>query len=363
MIATMKPAFTAGVALLGAGVIACAPVEPAAAVAPVVDATVQLSAIPSPLELYPQVLVRAVQNSAALVEAYLADPLPLTRLTIEKQIVALGEAFDALGEGDGAAAMAAIGRVILQPVRTVFGAFEYVDILMNQPNAPQALFQIALSPILGGVAAFGVAIDEVVDAAAALDLVGLVNAVVNIPARVLDGVLNGGYGSPFGDFDNLPGLVTPLTVEGYLFPGPIALGILIDQDAADYVEDQAGQQELTELTATDAPEPEAVDEPAGPAEDEVAGIFDELETDDPQTADPAAAPTEPADTIDGEEGGESADTIDGEERGESADTIDGEDGGEPADTIDGEDGGEPETDDGQGTGESAGTENSDPATE
>lgn len=339
MIATMKPALTAGVALLGVGVIACAPVEPVAAVAPVVDATVQLSAVPSPLELYPQVLVRAVQNSTALIEAYLADPLPLTRLTIEKQIVALGEAFDALGEGDGAAAVAAIGRAIVQPVRTVFGAFEYVDILMNQPNAPQALFQIALSPILSGIAAFGVAIDEVVDAAAALDLVGLVNAVVNIPARVLDGVFNGGYGSPFGDFDNLPGLVTPLTVEGYLFPGPIAVGILIDQDAADYIENQPEQQDVDQLAVADAPEPGSVDEPTDPDEEELTVTGEELETDDSQTADQSGQDAEPADTAAGEDDAEPADTA-----------TDGQDA-------------EQEPDDTQEAGESAETESADSAAE
>lgn len=308
----MKPAFTAGVALLGAGVITCAPVEPAAAVVPVVDTAVQLSAIPSPLELYPQVLARAVQNSVALVEAYLADPLPLTRLTIEKQIAALGQAFEAFADGDAAAAAAAVGRVIAAPVATVFGALEYVDTLMNQPNAPQALFQIALSPILSGIAAFGVAIDEAVDAAAALDLVGLLNAVVNIPARIVDGVLNGGYGSPLGNFDNLPGLVTPLTVEGYLFPGPIALAILIDQDAADYIEDQDEQQDVGEVAAAGTPQPLSVDEAAVPDEDEPA-VVEEAGTDDPQASEDTDLAAGPEEAETGEDGAEPADTaIDGQ---------------------------------------------------
>lgn len=235
--AGLKRAGTAGVALLGAGVIAVAPIEPAFAATPVIDASVQLSAIPSPLELYPQVFFRTVENTAKLVEAYLADPLPLTRLTIEKQIASAGDALAALRVGDGAAAGAAVGRVIIEPVRTVLGAVEYFAVQMNQPNAAAALFQIALSPILGGFAAFTVAIGDVVDAAVALDPVALLNAIINIPARVLDGALNGGYGSPFGNFDNLPGLVTPLTVEGYLAPGPIALAIQIDQDAARHLAD------------------------------------------------------------------------------------------------------------------------------
>ncbi|WP_460357910.1 hypothetical protein [Mycobacterium sp. ZZG] len=231
-----KTPLTAAVALVGAGVIAVTPVEPASAATPPINPAVRLAAIPSPLQFYPQVLLRAAENTAALVEAYFADPLPLTRLTIEKQAHALVEAWDAIGAGDGAAALSAVGRMVFQPVVTAAGAWEYFDGLMDNPNAPGALFQIVFSPVLGGFAALGVAIDEVVDAAVALDPVGLLNAVLNIPARILDGVLNGGYGSPFGNFDNLPGLVTPLTVEGYFAPGPIALAIRIGQDAADHIE-------------------------------------------------------------------------------------------------------------------------------
>lgn len=231
----------AGVALVGAGVIAVAPVEPPPTAARSVNASVHLAAIPSPLELYPQVFSTAFENTAALAAAYFADPFPLTRLTVRNQILALAEAVESLAAGDVGAAVGAVGDAIVQPFKTVIGAFEYIDVLLDQPGAPEALFQIIFSPVLGGFAAAGVAIGEVIDAAVALDLVGLVNAVINIPARILDGVLNGGYGSPFGNFDTLPGLLTPLTVEGYLFPGPIALAINIDQDAADYIDEQAGQ--------------------------------------------------------------------------------------------------------------------------
>ena len=238
MIAQVRTCVTVSVACAGAGVIAFSPVAPVHTAGHAVEAGIQLTAVPSPLVLYPQVIVRSVQNTAALVGAYFSDPLPLTRLTIEKQGAALAAAVEAIGAGDLAAAVKAVGDALLQPIRTAFGAVEYFDILINQPDAPGALFQIAFSPFLSGVAALGVAIGDVIDAAMAFDLVGMVNAVINIPARVIDGVLNGGYGSPFGDFDNLPGLLTPLTVEGYLAPGPIALAITIDQDAADYIEEQ-----------------------------------------------------------------------------------------------------------------------------
>lgn len=238
MMAGVRTCFTVSVACAGAGVIVFSPVAPVHTAAHAVETRVQLTAVPSPLVLYPQVIARSAQNTAALVGAYFSDPLPLTRLTIDKQSAALVAAVGAIGAGDLAAAVKAVGDALLQPIRTAFGAIEYFDTLINQPDAPGALFQIAFSPFLSGVAALGVAIGDVIDAAMAFDLVGMVNAVINIPARVIDGVLNGGYGSPFGDFDNLPGLLTPLTVEGYLAPGPIALAITIDQDAADYIEEQ-----------------------------------------------------------------------------------------------------------------------------
>ncbi|MGB3353966.1 MAG: hypothetical protein WBB00_14470 [Mycobacterium sp.] len=275
MFAATGPCLTAGIALVSAGIIAVAPVEPPPIAVPAVDAAVQLAAIPSPLELYPQVFATAWQNTAALAEAYFADPFPLTRLTARNQIGALADAAEALAAGDVGAALAAVGEVIAQPFKTVAGAVEYVGTLLEQPGAAEALFQIMFSPVLGGIAAAGVAIGDVIDAAIALDLVGLVNAVINIPARIIDGALNGGYGSPFGNFDNLPGLLTPLTVEGYLFPGPVALAINIDQDAADYIDEQADEapaappaavEANTVATLSDSTEP--VDDADGTVEDE-----------------------------------------------------------------------------------------------
>lgn len=252
MFAAAGPCLTAGIALVSAGIIAVAPVEPPPIAVPAADAAVQLAAIPSPLVLYPQVFATAWENTAALAEAYFADPFPLTRLTARNQIGALADAAEALAAGDVGAALAAVGEVIAQPFRTVAGAVEYVGTLLDQPGAAEALFQIVFSPLLGGIAAAGVAIGDIIDAAVALDLVGLVNAAINIPARIIDGALNGGYGSPFGNFDNLPGLLTPLTVEGYLFPGPIALAINIDQDAADYIDEQADADTATPTAAVEA---------------------------------------------------------------------------------------------------------------
>ncbi|HVQ48543.1 MAG TPA: hypothetical protein VMS92_00735, partial [Mycobacterium sp.] len=57
------------------------------------------------------------------------------------------------------------------------------------------------------------------NALAAGDLVDLINAIVDFPARIIDGVLNGGYPLPLGGTDN--GLLTPAGAP----PGPLAIPI------------------------------------------------------------------------------------------------------------------------------------------
>ncbi|MGV7660222.1 hypothetical protein PJM47_30995, partial [Mycobacterium kansasii] len=56
------------------------------------------------------------------------------------------------------------------------------------------------------------------------------NAVLNIPARIIDGVLNGVPGASFGIFADLTGLLSPADPESDLPAGPIAVGINLDQE-------------------------------------------------------------------------------------------------------------------------------------
>ncbi|PRC53695.1 hypothetical protein C6A85_48885, partial [Mycobacterium sp. ITM-2017-0098] len=66
---TIRPLATCGVALLAASSIALAPTAPASPpVMRTAHSAVELVAIPSPFELYPQVFVNALKNAGMLAE-------------------------------------------------------------------------------------------------------------------------------------------------------------------------------------------------------------------------------------------------------------------------------------------------------
>lgn len=252
MFAGMRPYVTAGVALVGAGVIAVTPVAPAgAAEVPVMSPAVQLAAIPSPLQLYPQVFNTTLQNAGALLGQYFADPFPIIGATIENQAVGLEDAFTALQFGRFDEFFAAVADVVLEPFRSAGAALSYLDAILRQPYAMEGFFLIAISPVLSGIAATGNAIAEVFEAITTFDIVGLVNAVINIPARIIDGVLNGVPGASFGILEDLPGLLSPLDSESYRPPGPIAVGIGLDQDMG-----AAIPPRTPEATVDETPEPD-----------------------------------------------------------------------------------------------------------
>ena len=77
-----------------------------------------------------------------------------------------------------------------------------------------------LGPVLSGAGAFGVAVDNVGSAIAAGDPQAVLNAVVNGPATILDGVLNGGFGPDLSSFAGLAGIKV---VAGGLLSGGLAI--------------------------------------------------------------------------------------------------------------------------------------------
>ena len=89
MRAGVRPYVTAGVALVGAGAIAVTPISPLPADVPMAQPAVQLAAIPSPLQLYPEVFLRSVSNAGALVQEYFADPFPIINATLRNEAAAL----------------------------------------------------------------------------------------------------------------------------------------------------------------------------------------------------------------------------------------------------------------------------------
>ena len=230
MFAGVRPYVTAGVALVGASVITVTPIGAPPASIPEMSPTVQLASIPSPLQLYPQVFGTALQNAGALLGEYFADPFPIIGATLENQAGAVRDALTALESGRFGEFVTAVANVLVQPFTSAGAALSHLNALLRQPFAVQGFFLIAISPVLSGIAATGQAIGDVFEAITTFDVVGCVNAVVNIPARIVDGVLNGVPGTSFGILQDLPGLLSPSDPESFLPPGPISVGIGLDQD-------------------------------------------------------------------------------------------------------------------------------------
>ncbi|MEZ0339152.1 hypothetical protein ACAG25_04115 [Mycobacterium sp. pV006] len=214
-------------AVMIAGGLHLAP--PTVAPPPTVPAAVQLTAVPSPLELYPRVFGTALQGAAELVRAYAADPLPIVRAVVGNQLVALADAADALRAGNGAAFLDALGDAIAEPLQIPAAVRSALGRIPVAPYIAEGIAVSVLGPLLSGVSATVTAFTDVVTSALRFDLVGVVEAVLNIPGRVIDGVLNGGYRVRAFGLDTVGGgLLTPLTREDRL-PGPLSLGIQFDQ--------------------------------------------------------------------------------------------------------------------------------------
>ncbi|QEN13695.1 hypothetical protein ACRDU6_14380 [Mycolicibacterium sp. ELW1] len=235
----VRSSVTAGVALLGAGVIATSPIAP-----PVpdlhlpaihMDATTLTAAV-SPIETYKQVFETATANLQALVDA--ADPGEVLKQIVANQVAsftALGTALGtagtdtftaltktapdslrtaltALAAGDVETAtnallflplavaqpiinlLPAIQQFVTQPIQNLLNVAK----IFNDPVGDAMIAVGLLSPVIEGLAATGTAVQNVIDAARTGDAQQIANAVLTGPATIIDGVLNGGYGPDLG---------------------------------------------------------------------------------------------------------------------------------------------------------------------
>lgn len=201
---SVRPWITAGVAVLGASVIAVAPIEPVPhPEMRIANAALEISAAPNPFDYYPQVLMRSLSNAGERLNQYISDPLPIAQAIADNQRNALTDIVDAAGSLDPVALVRAILRAFAQPVVNL------VKVLSTgEPFETSASLLVRLAlPVVGGVFAGGSAIGEAVQALLDLDVVAAVNAVINVPARVVDGILNGRID---GVTDDNFGLLTPV---------------------------------------------------------------------------------------------------------------------------------------------------------
>ncbi len=239
MLASIRPYFITGVALAGASVIAVTPIQAAPTDIRIANPAVELAAIPSPCELYPQLIAAAAENAKVLAEGYFRDPVSILSATVEVQFAALADAVTALEDGESAAFLTAIGDAVTQPIKSLATTVEFIAPILRHLG-PRLVDAVTGPPELGFMTTVA-AIVDVVEAALAFDLIGTFDAVVNIPARIIDGVLNGEFDSTPG---HLPGL---LENRG----GLIAVVAGIDREIGVAIRDSAtsADDELPDMVA------------------------------------------------------------------------------------------------------------------
>lgn len=265
----VRSSIASGVALVGAGAIALAPVQPVASplsnvhVPAVFSATgIELTASSGfdPVTPWVDVITAAVNNVTAIGEDWLADPLPSLRQlgtnwlgygqTVGTALggVATGTwdyltqtvpesintAFKQIANGDLSGAASTINNAIgtavfaiglpLFPVLDIPGeiAQNFTNVIkaVTSINAALPLVLGILGPIEGGIQAFGDSAQSVLNAAAAGDIVTAINNAVNTVPTVVGAVINGYQDGIY------PGLLSVPTTPGG-FDGGLAYALLV----------------------------------------------------------------------------------------------------------------------------------------
>jgi hypothetical protein len=244
-----SPRLNAGIAVVGASVIAVCPLAPQMPdvhLPSVRSAAVELAALASPvvnpIDQWTQVVQAAITNLGALGQQLAADPDPIlqqilanqsanaaildkagaaagTALTTAAQALpaALQAAATSLAAGDVTAAVAALTAPVLPLAlglidagftgadawKAVTNTVEnFANVVAAVPQLPLSALLAVASPLISDINASTAIGQAVVDAGQAGDLEGVFTALVNAPATLTGATLNG-YGT-------LPGIGTPV---------------------------------------------------------------------------------------------------------------------------------------------------------
>lgn len=251
----------AGVALVGAGAIAAAPIQvlPADVSVPAVassSASVELNALVNPIELWANVISTAVTNTGAIAETVLENPAPILGKIVGNQLItaevltSVATTFvsgfvsgvgtlpqqieDAIRygilEGNIYDGLLALATAFLYPVVSgAFGALmrlpDIVAVLQNPFLNAASVIETAvtqgivgvglplLTNLLAPVAQIGLTGQAIYDGVQANDFEAVANAVISFPSDMVNTILNGNPEIGIG------GLLGP---EGGLVPGLLA---------------------------------------------------------------------------------------------------------------------------------------------
>jgi hypothetical protein len=184
-----------------------------------------------------------------LLTAALAPVFPLTGLippllaaTVTDPLQAVVNQIDTLGP---------IGTILSNPLQNVVNAVNAVQV--GGVLSPLSLAVTGLlGPVLSGAGAFGAAVDNVIHAGDPQDVL---NAVVNGPAVILNGVLNGGFGPNLASFAGLPPDLVTVFAGGLLSGGPAVIpgGVLTIQLPGPISSLQALAKAIADAIAPPAP--------------------------------------------------------------------------------------------------------------
>ena len=98
----VRSTLTAGVALMGAGVIAVTPIAPSTTpdlhLPALHSSAVQLAAQTNPITQWEQIIAKSAQNTERIVTGVLADPIPVLGQVVKNQIASVGTLAGALGD-------------------------------------------------------------------------------------------------------------------------------------------------------------------------------------------------------------------------------------------------------------------------
>lgn len=266
----MNTAFVnAGIAVLGAGLLVVTPITSPPPATTTATMSVRLAAAPAPLEFYREVAQRSASYSASLAQRYFSDPVPISRAIINNQAAAVSNIIAAVGSGDPAAVLSALGEAITQPIENTIKAAGAVN------EFAVLIAGSAISPAVQLLASAGYAVGDVFAAIVTLHPLDLVNSVIDIPAHLVNGVLNGGYGyAALGPF--MPLYAGVLTPPGFMItvPGPVATQILVAQRVAQAIspdsatsaipQQRPAATSLLNTAATESGSPDPTPEPTEP---------------------------------------------------------------------------------------------------
>jgi hypothetical protein len=341
---SVRSYLTAGVALAGASAIAITPISPITAAAPdalmsraaVSTASVQLSAFSNPFTPYVDLVGNTIGNVGYMANSWFSQPFPLlsqvasNQLGYAEQYVTamtgfvkgmaewatgtgadpygsvpwgLKEAADALRAGDLMGVMTALNTsftmMFLGGPINLMGLLQIpVDISKNVTKALEAVYPMGvmfaglgfLQNVIGVNNSIGASAQAIFDAVRAGDPLGAMSEVIDMPAKVLNALING-YSNGFvtlpglissGANGDIPGLLTSLLVN---LPQAIAAAIKPPAPApraplADVASLPAATAMLVSLEASPAP---AINAPKVEVEPESATPAPETTVDTPAT--------------------------------------------------------------------------------